>query len=277
MATKEKETLMTRSDLLASDLDSPGIAKRAVRRHPMVAFFALACAFAWVAIPIFGLPLGVGPTLAALVVLSLTEGRSGIAALFRQIAKWRVNWKWYVAAIGLPAGAAVAAAAITVAMGAPAPTAAQLAGWTGILPNFLIFLVIPAVGPWEEPGFRGFAFSGFLKDRSPLIAGLLVGLMIVVWHTPLFFMGEIPMGDVVFIMAGAVVFAWMMVGTKGSVLLAMVMHGSSNAVSGEYLSPMFTGTDATTLGWVRAGIWCVFAVMVIVAAGRSFRSRRQVT
>ncbi len=265
---------MTDSDLIASGIESPGVVKRMVRRHSMVAFFVLACVFAWATIPFLGLPLGVGPTLAALVVLSLTEGKSGIVALFRQIAKWRVNWKWYLAAIGLPAGAAVAAAAITVAMGAPAPTAAQIAGWTGVLPTFLLFLVVPAVGPWEEPGFRGFAFSGFLEDRSPLIAGLLVGVMIVIWHTPLFFMGEIPVGDVVFIMAGAVVFAWLVVGTKGSVLLAMVMHASSNAVSGEYISPMFTGADAITLGWVRAGIWCLFAAIVIVAAGRSFRSRR---
>jgi membrane protease YdiL (CAAX protease family) len=95
----------------------------------------------------------------------------------------------------------------------------------------------------------------------------------VFWHLPLFFTGDIPPADVVYILAASVVFAWLVIGSGGSVLLAMIMHASSNAVSGEYISPMFTGGDGDLLGWIRALIWCVFAVTVVIAAPRTFRSR----
>jgi hypothetical protein len=34
---------------------------------------------------------------------------------------------------------------------------------------------------------------------------------------------------------------------------------------------MFTGEAASTLGWVRAGIWLVAATLVIIGAGPGFR------
>jgi membrane protease YdiL (CAAX protease family) len=156
----------------------------------------------------------------------------------------------------------------------PLPTSAQLAGWTAILPTFALLVVVPAMGPWEEPGFRGFALSGLMRNRSPLVAGLVVGVAHVVWHLPLFFSGDIPASDVLYIMAAAVIFAWIVVGSGGRVLLAMLMHASSNAVSGEFISPMFTGHDGSALGWIRAAIWCLFAAGVVITADPSFRSRR---
>jgi uncharacterized protein len=217
-------------------------------------------------------PLGSGPFFVAVFVLSMTKGWPGVKALFAQMTKWSVNWRWYAIAIGLPSAAAILAAIATVALGAPRPTNAQIGLWTEIIPFFLFALIVPLLGPWEEPGFRGFALSRLMRERSVLVSALLVGVIIVFWHTPLFFSGSIPMGDVVLIMAAAVVFAWLVVSTGGSILLAMIMHATSNAVSGEYISAMFTGSDAETLGWIRAGIWCVFAV-VVVLTNPSFRSR----
>jgi membrane protease YdiL (CAAX protease family) len=239
-----------------------------VRTHPLSSFVILAYAFSWALIPVIGDPIGSGPFLAAVVVLSLTEGWPGIRALFRQMTKWRVNWKWYLAAIGLPATAAIAAAVATVASGAPMPTGAQLAAWTEIPLTFLLVLLIPLFGPWEEPGFRGFALSKLMNWRSPLVAGLAVGVIHVFWHTPLFFTGSIPISDVVFILAASVVFAWLVVGTGGSVLLAMIMHAANNAISGEFVSPMFSGSDGAVLGWVRSGIWILFALAVVLANRR---------
>jgi hypothetical protein len=54
--------------------------------------------------------------------------------------------------------------------------------------------------------------------------------------------------------------------------MAMLMHASSNAVSDEFISPMFTGNDADTLGWIRVGLWVLAAVTVILVAGRNLRS-----
>jgi len=256
--------------LVPAETTSP--IRRLIRAYPLATFIVLAFLVNWAAVWVLGDPLGSGPFFVAVFVLSMTKGWPGIRALFGQMTRWRVNWKWYAVAIGLPSGAAILAAAATVALGAPRPTGAQFGLWTEIIPFFLFALIVPMLGPWEEPGFRGFALSRLMRERSILTSALIVGAIIVFWHTPLFFTGDIPMGDVILIMAGAVVFAWLVVGTGGSVLLAMIMHATSNAVSGEYISPMFTGTDADTLGWIRAGIWCVFAA-VVVLTNRNLLSR----
>jgi uncharacterized protein len=247
-----------------------------IRSHPLSAFFVLACAFSWWTVPVLGGPLGVGPFIAAVIVLAVSEGWAGVRALLRRIVQWRVSWQWYAAAILLPTIAALVAAAGTVALGAPVPTAQDLAAWTDILPFFLFALLVPLLGPWEEPGFRGFALQRLMRRQSPLVAGLLVGVMIVFWHLPLFRTGEVPPSDVVQILAAAVVFAALVIASGGSVLVAMVMHAASNAVSGEFISPIFAD-DAETLGWIRALVWCLFALGAVALAGRDFRTRPQIT
>jgi uncharacterized protein len=242
-----------------------------VTNHSLAVFVVLACAFSWWLVPVAGAMLGGGPCIAALVVLSLSKGWPGVRDLLRQIVKWRVSWKWYAAALLLPTTAAVGAAVATVGLGAPAPTASELSAWTEPALFFLIALLVPLLfGPWEEPGFRGFALSKLMQTRSVLAASLMVAVIIVFWHLPLFLLGDIPAADVVLILAAGVVFGALVVGSGGSVLIAMIMHAANNAVSGEYISQMFTGQDAATLGWIRAGIWCLFAVAALIIGGRRF-------
>jgi CAAX protease family protein len=240
-----------------------------VRSHPLATFVVLACAFSWWLVPLAGNPLGAGPFLAAVVVLAMVEGRDGAIGLGTQIIRWRVRWHWYALAVLLPAVAAVVAALVTIGLGAPAPSDSQLAAWTDIPFTFFLVLLVPLFGPWEEPGFRGYALTTLMKRRPVLSAGLLVGVIHVVWHLPLFLTGDIPAADVVYILAAAPVFAWIVVGSGGSVLMAMLMHASSNAISGEYVSPMFSGGDEETLGWVRAGIWVAYAVGAALLSRRS--------
>jgi hypothetical protein len=242
-----------------------------VRRHPLAAFVVLAYALSWTLVPFGGL-LGCGPFLAALAVLGMLEGRAGISALVRRMLQWRFGCGWYAAAVLLPSGVAVLAAVLTVALGAPEPTGAQLSSWTEIPFSFFLFLLVPLFGPWEEPGFRGFALSRLREQHSSLAAALLVGVVHVGFHIPLFLTGDIPLSDAVFVMAASVVFAWLVIGSGGSVLVAMVMHAANNAVSGEFVSPLFAGADAERLGWIRALLWCVVALLVVPLAGKRFRA-----
>ena len=93
-----------------------------------------------------------GRFFAAVVVLSLTEGRQGIFSLFRRMIHWRIGARWYVIAILLPAGAAVVAAAVTFAMGAPAPSDAVVGEWIYIVPFFLVIMLVPYSGRGKSPG-----------------------------------------------------------------------------------------------------------------------------
>ncbi len=229
----------------------------AIRRRPLLTFVALAYALSWWPWFLFGAAfpiVGFGPFLAALLVLALTTGTPGVRALLAQMVRWRVGWRWYAAALLLPPGLAALAAALTVLLGAPAPAAAQLAGWPGVLPAFLLMLLVPGIGgAWEEPGWRGYALPRLEAGRPALAADLLLWPIVVAWHLPLFLTGNIVWPDVLAMLGGVLVYNWLYRGTRGSVLLVMVAHAANNAFSGAYLSPLFTGADAERLGLVRAG------------------------
>ena len=66
-----------------------------IRRHPVITFFLLTYALSWAAIPrqSFFAP---GVLVAALIVVSLTEGVAGLKAMGSRLIRWRVSWIWYV-------------------------------------------------------------------------------------------------------------------------------------------------------------------------------------
>src|ERR687890_1574520 len=133
-----------------------------IRRYPLMTFFVLAYALSWwpwvlYALDLYPAPIAsFGPFLAALVVLAITQGKSGIGGLLRRMVRWRVGLRWYAVALLLPVGIALAATALNVLLGARAPSAADLGGWTGLFSTFAVVLLIPGIGGgWEGRGRGG--------------------------------------------------------------------------------------------------------------------------
>ena len=68
-----------------------------IRRYPLITFFVLAFVLSWWPWILYSFDLvpnpivGFGPFLAALLVLALTEGRSGVGRLLRRMGRWRVG------------------------------------------------------------------------------------------------------------------------------------------------------------------------------------------
>src|SRR5918997_821698 len=106
-----------------------------MKRHPLVAFFVLAYAlswWAWVLYAFGAFPNPVasfGPFLAAVLVLSLTEGRAGVVGLLRRMVRWRVGVGWYAVALLLPATVAGLATLLNLGLGAETPSADALGRW----------------------------------------------------------------------------------------------------------------------------------------------------
>jgi len=258
---------------------TPGVSGL-VRRRLLLTFFVLSCLFSWwpAVVAAFnsseGGLAGFGPFVAAVVVLALTQGRSGVKALLASMIKWRVPPRAYLAAIGIPIAITALAILLTIATGAVMPSAAALGAWTEIPLMVALMLLIPGMGgAWEEPGFRGFAL-GRLEQRYGLSsAPLLLGAFWVVWHLPLFLNGAILPTDVVVIMAVSVVIAAVYHSARDSVLIAMLLHATNNAVGGEFASQLFTGADAARLGLIVAAVWALLATAVIIQRVRS-RARK---
>jgi uncharacterized protein len=253
-----------------------------VKQHPLIAFFVLTYALTWLAWPMWASGLypiapvfSFGPFLAALVVLAITRGKSGVGGLLRRMVRWRVGLRWYAAALLIPAGITLAAAVLNVLLGAQAPSSAELGGWTGLLPLFLAVLLIPGLGgAWEEPGWRGFALPRLQTGRSALLASLILGVLIAGWHLPLMFVGQVHYSDIVTIMGAVIIFNWVFNNANGSVLIIMLMHAMNNAISGSFFFPMFSGADSVRLGWLLAAVWCAVAIVVVIVAGPAHLSRK---
>ena len=63
-------------------------------------------------------------SLAAIVVLALTQGKTGLLGLFRRMVRWRIPPGWYVVALLLPAVLAAAATVLNRALRAAQERAA---------------------------------------------------------------------------------------------------------------------------------------------------------
>src|SRR5215207_2091011 len=254
-----------------------------IRRHPLITFFVLACALSWWPCILYSLDLlptpivGFGPFLAALVVLALTRGKTGVVGLLRRMVRWRVGVQWYAAALGLPIGVTLTAAAINVfLLGAqPSSSAAELGGWSSLIPTFFILLLIPGLaGTWEEPGFRGYALPRLQVRRSALLASLILGVLWAFWHLPFVVTGEDTWIDaILFTIEWSIVYTWLFNNAKGSVLIVMLFHNMNNTFSG-FVGQMFSGADSVNQAWLRLALWGVVAIALVIVYGSQNLSRK---
>jgi membrane protease YdiL (CAAX protease family) len=256
---------------ISQEAPAPSSLRRIVQRHPLTAFFVLSCVFSWwpgvlYLMDLSPLPIaGFGPFLAAVTVLGMTEGRAGIGRLVRSMLKWRVPKRAYLAAFGLPVLASGTAVLVNLALGADRPDAADIGLWSGIPVILLLVLLIPGLGgAWEEPGWRGYALTRLEGRFGQLPGPLLLGVLWVAWHLPLFLTGDILLPDVLVIIAVSVVIAAVFHSARESVLVAMLLHATNNAVGGSYASQLFDDADLFRLGLLTAAAWWLIAAAVIV-------------
>jgi membrane protease YdiL (CAAX protease family) len=252
-----------------------------LRRYPLITFFVLAYVLSWWPWILYALDLlpqpivGFGPFLAAIVVLAITRGKTGVVGLLRRMVRWRVGLRWYAVALLLPVAISLAAAVFNVLLGAQAPSPVELGGWMGLFSTFFLLLLVPGIGgAWEEPGWRGYALPRLQVGRSALFASLILWIGIVVWHLPLFMVGEIHWSDVVFMLGFVIVFNWVFNNADGSVLIIMLMHAMNNTISGSFIGPMFSGVDSVRQAWLYAALWCAVAIVVVVVYGPQHLSRK---
>jgi membrane protease YdiL (CAAX protease family) len=252
-----------------------------IRRYPLITFFVLAYVLSWWPWILYALDLlpqpivGFGPFLAAIVVLAITRGKTGVVGLLRRMVRWRVGLRWYAVALLLPVAITLAAAVFNVLLGARAPSSVELGGWTSLFSTFLLLLLVPGIGgAWEEPGWRGYALPRLQVGRSALFASLILWVGIVIWHLPLMIVGEVHWSDIMFLLGFVIVFNWVFNNANGSVLILMLMHAMNNTISGSFFSPMFSGVDSVRQAWLFAALWCAVAIVVVVVYGPQDLSRK---
>lgn len=244
-----------------------------IRRWPLPAYFFLAYILTWVLVPLivvspmYGLPGLFVPALAGLIVSRVSGGREQAAKLLGRLMIWRVHFVWYLVALGLPAVLSLLVALLGRLFGAdpvlqPAP----------LTPLALILFVL-VVG--EELGWRGYAQPELEKSFSPLVAAIILGVLWGFWHLPNFFIPTLPHHEiplpafVIWTIALSILAAWLLKQTRGSVLLATLLHGATNTLG--FLTP---NLDVATRWWLTAGVYGAAALLVVMIYGTQLdRSR----
>jgi membrane protease YdiL (CAAX protease family) len=258
-------------------------------RQRLALFFGLAFVISWWVWPLTLLNpdsspmVPFGPALAAAVVAFLCGGKEGLLRLLRQLVRWRVSVRWYIAALALPCLLVLAAAALTVAGGAPAPDLGPNPGWFMLIGTFASTLVV--VGLFEELGWRGYALPLMQQNHSALAAALLLGVVWGLWHLPELVADPTgqrpPVPFMLMVIAQSVLLAWIYNSTgptkstateepspagTGSVPLCMLFHASFNT-SGALLFPALAGPHYLTLWWTLALLHVLAALTAIAYAG----------
>jgi membrane protease YdiL (CAAX protease family) len=210
------------------------------------------------------------PAAAAGVVSWASGGRREVRSLVGRLFVWRVHAGWYLAALGIPVAEKLVVDAAGVLAVATSPDR-LLAAWSASALLVPIVVVVPAM--LEEIGWRGFGVQAALDaGRSPRWAALVVGLIFMMLHVPLYLPGQLydglPVWPLPFILlSSSVLLTWIYLRTS-SALLAGLMHAAFNASV-----PLTWGLDGAWVWKARAITLTIFAAALFVS--RQFHMTRQ--
>jgi uncharacterized protein len=246
-----------------------------VRRHPIITFFALTYAIGWGLIPFWTFQAG-SPFIAALIVIPLTQGLSGLKELGLRMIRWRVRWYWYVVAIGVPLAVIGLTAGLNVALGASVPSLAGVGSVSTVLMMFAVRLINPGDGALgEEPGWRGFALPGLQSTLSPLVSTVILGVLVTGWHVPILFLEEgllqpsIIVGYLLGSFAVTFFYTWLFNHTGGSVFMSIVSHSAQGTIQIGALWP--AGADLAQANLLFGVVASAVAIGLVVFDWKSWR------
>ena len=178
--------------------------------------------------PYSHLPGLMGPMIAALVVTALTEGRAGLADLGRRMLRWPERPGFFLAALAMPPVLAALVFGVQALRGTPLPPWQDFAAYPGLPPGYgpwglIGVLVLNGYG--EETGWRGWLFDKLQPVRSRFAAGLIVAVIWMVWHAPLFLINA-----TMTVLIGPVLLGWMFGLAMGSFVLAHVYRFTGRSI-----------------------------------------------
>jgi len=245
--------------------------RETIARHELATFFGLAFLFSWYPW-IIALARGqssgpnpLGPLIAALVVSGIAQGWKGTRELLGRVVRARFGWKGYAIIFGLPVLLCAIAITVMAAFGKSISLPSETA-WRE-LPDRFIFIFL-FIGLGEEPGWRGFALPRLQKQRTPLVASLILAPIWALWHLPLMgneFPSAVIPAFLISLLGGTFLQTWLFNRTKGSVFAQMLFHATVNTVGAGLVFPLMKGTTFVSFWYVYALLWLVAGIVVILS------------
>ena len=258
---------------------------RTMREHRLIAFFLITFGLSWGIPGVLLLASSLGatavsvdrhsplsflffwaPALSALIVIGLTQGRSGLDAFLRHTVKGKFKWRWWTAVIiGVPLLKLLANALAEDGVTIDVLTTALLGGT--LTSGALLALV---ESPISEFGWRGFALPLLQRRVTGLVAAIFLGVLWAVWYMPWLLPGTVMNwslgGDsipaIVRFFAGAIALSVIMTvvfnGSEGSVPLMLVFRWLNNPPHPWELGTHVSYVDAVST--VTAAVILIFVL-----------------
>jgi membrane protease YdiL (CAAX protease family) len=199
------------------------------------------------------------PTVLAVVLVGLGDGRKALGSLLRKPFHARIALKWYVVALGLP-----------LAMHMTVGLLARLLGWIPALQlnaltvqQLILGVVIRFWAGLEELGWRGFVLPRLLARQSALVSAMVIGISWGLFHLGLGVADGRPLAPTFLVpFISSIVFTWLFVQTKGKLLIVILFHFGLN------FFPMFIGGLSMEQSlWLQTVVNLGAAVVLIISFG----------
>jgi hypothetical protein len=245
--------------------------------------------------PFFFFPAG--PTVAAIVVVAWLYGRGSLGALLRLYLPVQGSLGAREAAriyAGLVAGLCLMVS-LTIArehlLGSSERAGHFLRhlgviDWQVFLGTWIMALFFNQGGALEELGWRGFGLPLVIRRLgNPLLATLLLGFLWAMWHFPREVLA-LAQGQqtvavllpqqaafIVLCCAMSVVATWFVNLTGGSVLPAIMIHGTLNLTGGMFEAGRIG--IRSEMGWEAPMMWMAAAAVVLLLAGTDLGWKRR--
>ena len=196
---------------------------------------AIAIVFAQQLEPVFG-PIGLtnplffiavyAPAISGIGLVLRHYGVRGLRSYLRRLSLWRMplGWAAYLT-LGVPA------AFYLGAWIKGSPLEFPFAPWYAVIPALVLML---ALGPMEEFGWRGVALPLLQRRFRPIWADLILSSLWAIWHLPAFFLSGTPQSEWSFpaFFIGVVSVSFILTplfnAAGGSILVAALYHFQMN-------------------------------------------------
>jgi membrane protease YdiL (CAAX protease family) len=243
-----------------------------LRRHDLVGAYLAIVLLTWaVWVPrALGFPMGVVgqvsvwfPAIAVLVWAGVVHDWPGVRDLGRRLVRWRVRWWWYPVVLVGPWIFSLAVTGVSGLLGVRGNEA------TPVLPAtvgaVLLLLTVLALtdGLGEEVAWRGYLLPRLLNRHGVLAASLILAAAWWLWHLPLLWTDGVALGGepwwllLANLTTLSVVFTFVFLHTRGSVLIAILLHAACNLCA---VSPDAGPGGDMTVALVALGLKAVVAV-----------------
>ena len=246
-----------------------------VRRHRFSTFVALTFVLTWVPWLTVAWLLRTGrPPVVTTLVLIGGFGPFLAAVLVAAAGDDLRSWLGALVDVGAPLGVWAAAVMVPIALYVLALGVFLLAGGGFDRASVLPAAAVPAVvlatfirGGLEEPGWRGMALPVLQRSVGAFRASIVLGVIWALWHVPLFLLpGSSQAGTPFWLYAPAVVgisviATWLYNAAGGRVLVPVVFHTLSNAVSVTTATGV-VGDGFTSQVGLLVVVWAVVVILV---------------